>query len=139
VFFVEAHYQRNAKRAADQVRYIANREEGLRDGQRRDLYGVGPRYRAFRGDERAIRKGLVQDARGLRNPVYFRFTDGARRPAAGDRNEAFSDRERDRRQIDVRAWVKPPAQECSAPCSSCSRWAPATSWPLHGALVWLHC
>jgi hypothetical protein len=73
MFFVEAHYHRNPKRAADQVRYIAHREEGLRDGERRELYGIGPRYRAFRGDERAIRKALVQDARGLRNPVYFRF------------------------------------------------------------------
>ncbi len=73
MFFVEAHYHHNPKRAADQVRYIAHREEGLRDGQRRDLYGIGPRYRAFRGDERAIRTALVQDARGLRNPVYFRF------------------------------------------------------------------
>jgi hypothetical protein len=73
VFFVEAHYHRNPKRAPDQVRYIAQREEGLRDGQRGDLYGIGPRYRAFRGDERAIRKALVEDARGLRNPVYFRF------------------------------------------------------------------
>ncbi len=73
MFFVEAHYHHNPKRAADQVRYIAHREEGLRDGQRRELYGIGPRYRAFRGDEKAIRKALVQDARGLRNPVYFRF------------------------------------------------------------------
>src|SRR5439155_2760076 len=46
---------------------------GLRDGQRRELYGIDPRYRAFRSDERAIRKALVEDARGLRNPVYFRF------------------------------------------------------------------
>jgi len=73
VFFVEAHYHHSPKRAADQVRYIAHREEGLRDGERRDLYGIGPRYRAFRGDERAIRKALVEDARSLRNPVYFRF------------------------------------------------------------------
>jgi hypothetical protein len=73
VFFVEARYHHNPKRAADQVRYIAHREEGLRDGQRRELYGIGPRYRAFRGDEGAIRKALVEDARGLRNPVYFRF------------------------------------------------------------------
>jgi hypothetical protein len=73
VFFVEAHYHHSPRRAADQVRYIAHREEGLRDGQRRELYGIGPRYRAFRGDERAIRKALVEDARGLRNPVYFRF------------------------------------------------------------------
>jgi hypothetical protein len=73
VFFVEARYHHSPKRAADEVRYIAHREEGLRDGQRRDLYGIGPRYRALRGDERAIRKTLVEDARGLRNPVYFRF------------------------------------------------------------------
>jgi len=68
VFFVEARYHHSPKRAADQVRYIAHREEGLRDGQRRDLYGIGPRYRALRGDERAIRRTLVEDARGLRNP-----------------------------------------------------------------------
>ncbi len=73
MFFVEARYHHSPKRAADQVRYIAHREEGLRDGQRRELYGIGPRYRAFRGDERAIRRALVEDARGLRNPVYFRF------------------------------------------------------------------
>jgi hypothetical protein len=73
VFFVEAHYHHSPKRAADQVRYIAHREEGLRDGERRELYGIGPRYRAFRGDERAIRKAFIDDARGLRNPVYFRF------------------------------------------------------------------
>jgi len=73
VFFVEAKYHHSPKRAADQVRYIAHREEGLRDGQRRELYGIGPRYRAFRGEERAIRRALVEDARGLRNPVYFRF------------------------------------------------------------------
>jgi hypothetical protein len=73
VFFVEARYHHSPKRAAGQVRYIAHREEGLPDGQRRELYGIGPRYRAFRGDEKAIRRALVEDARGLRNPVYFRF------------------------------------------------------------------
>lgn len=73
MFFVEAHYHHSPKRAADQVRYIAHREEGLRDGERRELYGIGPRYRAFRGDEKAIRRALLEDARDLRNPVYFRF------------------------------------------------------------------
>jgi hypothetical protein len=73
MFFVEGRYHHSPKRAADQVRYIAHREEGLKGGERRELYGIGPRYRAFRGDERAIRKALVEDARGLRNPVYFRF------------------------------------------------------------------
>jgi hypothetical protein len=52
MFFVEAHYHHNPKRAADQVRYIVHREEGLRDGQRRQLYGIGPRYRVFRGTRR---------------------------------------------------------------------------------------
>jgi hypothetical protein len=73
VFFVEARYHRSPERAANQVRYIAHREERLPDGGRRELYGIGARYRAFRGDERAIRKALVEDARGLRRPVYFRF------------------------------------------------------------------
>ena len=40
VFFVEARYHKSPKRAADQVRDIAGREEGLRDGVRRELYGI---------------------------------------------------------------------------------------------------
>jgi hypothetical protein len=73
VFFVEARYHRDASRVSAQVRYIAYREEGLIDGRRRELYGIGGRYRVMKGDERAIRKALREDARGLRNPVYFRF------------------------------------------------------------------
>lgn len=73
MFFVEAHYHRNPKRAAEQVRYIAHREEGLPDGHRRELFGIGARYRACRGDEAGIQKLLRQDARGLKRPVYFRF------------------------------------------------------------------
>lgn len=45
----------------------------MTDGRRRELYGIGDRYRAFRGDEPDIRRALREDARGLRNPVYFRF------------------------------------------------------------------
>ena len=73
MFFVEARYHRSPDRAAGQVRYIAHREEGLTDGRRRELYGIGERYRALRGDEPAIRRILREDARGLRNPAYFRF------------------------------------------------------------------
>jgi hypothetical protein len=73
MFFVEARYHRDPKRAAGQVRYIAHREEGLTDGRRRELYGIGERYRALRGDEPAIRKALREDALGLKNPAYFRF------------------------------------------------------------------
>jgi hypothetical protein len=73
VFFVEARYHRDPSRAGAQVRYIAHREEGLTDGRPRDLYGIGERYRALRGDEPAIRTTLREDALGLRSPVYFRF------------------------------------------------------------------
>jgi hypothetical protein len=73
VFFVEARYHRSPNRAAAQVRYIAHREEGLINGQRRELYGIGERYRLLRGDEPAIRRTLREDARDLRSPVYFRF------------------------------------------------------------------
>jgi len=73
MFFVEAGYHRNPGRVAGQVHYISHREEGLADGRRRELYGIGERYRALRGDEPAIRKAFREDGRGLRNPVYFRF------------------------------------------------------------------
>jgi hypothetical protein len=73
MFFVEARYHHSPKKAGGQVRYIAHREEGLRGGERRELYDIGERYRAFRGDEKVIRKALMDDGRGLRNPVYFRF------------------------------------------------------------------
>lgn len=72
MFFVEARYHRDPSRAGAQVRYIAHREEGLTDGRRRELYGIGERYRALRGDEPAIRRALREDGQGLRNPVYFR-------------------------------------------------------------------
>jgi hypothetical protein len=73
MFFVEARYHRDPRRAGGQVRYIAHREEELTDGRRRELHGIGERYRALRGDEPAIRKALREDSRGLRSPVYFRF------------------------------------------------------------------
>ncbi len=73
MFFVEAKYHNSPKRAGEQVRYIAHREEGLQRGERRELYGIGARYRALRGDEAGIRRAMVEDARGLKKPVYFRF------------------------------------------------------------------
>ena len=82
MFFVEARYHRDPDRAGGQVRYIAHREEGLTDGQRRELYGIGERYRSFRGDERSIRKALRDDGRGLRNPAYFRFIMTVDNPTA---------------------------------------------------------
>ncbi len=82
MFFVEARYHRDPSRAGAQVRYIAHREEGLTDGLRRELYGIGKRYRAMRGDEHAIRNALREDGRGLRSPVYFRFILTVDNPAA---------------------------------------------------------
>jgi hypothetical protein len=82
MFFVEARYHRSPTRATGQVRYIAHREEGLTDGRRRDLYGIGERYRALRGDEPAIRRFLREDAQGLRSPVYFRFIMTVDNPTA---------------------------------------------------------
>ena len=73
MFFVEARYHRNPGRVGAQVHYISHREEGLTDGRRQELYGIGERYRALRGDEAAIRKAFWDDGRGLPNPVYFRF------------------------------------------------------------------
>src|SRR5688572_28714675 len=73
MFFVEARYHRNPKKALEQIKYIAHREEGLPDGHRRELYGIGARYRACRGDEEKVRRLLRNDARGLKRPVYFRF------------------------------------------------------------------
>src|SRR5438552_4848847 len=82
MFFVEARYHGDPRRAGAQVRYIAHREEGLTDGRRRELYGIGERYRALRGDEPAIRQALREDARGLRNPAYFRFIMTVDNPTA---------------------------------------------------------
>ena len=82
MFFVEARYHRDPSRAGAQVRYIAHREEGMTDGHRRELYGIGERFRGMRGDEPAIRKALREDARGLRSPVYFRFILTVDNPAA---------------------------------------------------------
>ena len=73
MFFVEARYHREPARVGGQVHYISHREEGLTDGRKRELYGIGERYRALRGDEKTIRKALRDDGRGLRNSVYFRF------------------------------------------------------------------
>ena len=65
MFFVEAKYHNSPKRAGEQVRYIAHREEGLQRGERRELYGIGERFRALHGDEAAIRRMLLLGLAGL--------------------------------------------------------------------------
>ena len=76
MFFVEAKYDRGARgtqRVPGRLRYMAHREERAETGRSRELYGIGPRFRALRGNEPAIRRAFLEDARGQRNPVHFRF------------------------------------------------------------------
>jgi len=73
VFFVEARYHRNPEGVPQQIRYISHREERLPSGERRELFGVGDRYKALRGDEKAIERTFAEDSKGLRRPAYFRF------------------------------------------------------------------
>jgi len=73
MYFVEVNYDRNLQRNLGRLAYISHREEQLRGGQTRQLYGIGERYRALRGDEPAIKRAFVQDAEGLRRPVFFRL------------------------------------------------------------------
>jgi hypothetical protein len=73
VFFVEARYHRNPEKVPAQIRYISHREERLPSGERRELFVVGDRYSALRGDEKAIEKAFAEDSKGLRRPAYFRF------------------------------------------------------------------
>jgi len=73
VFFVEARYHRNPDKLPQQIRYISHREGRLQGGERRELLGIGDRYRVLRGDEKAIEKAFAEDTRGLRRPAYFRF------------------------------------------------------------------
>ena len=73
MYFVEINYDRNVQRNLGRIAYISHREEKLRGGQTRQLYGIGDRYRVLRGDERAIKRTFMQDAEGLRRPVFFRM------------------------------------------------------------------
>jgi hypothetical protein len=73
VFFVEARYHRNPDKVPQQIRYISHREERLPSGERRELFGIGDRYKALQGDEKAIEKAFAEDSKGLRRPAYFRF------------------------------------------------------------------
>jgi hypothetical protein len=73
MYFVQVNYDRNLGRNIGRIGYISHREEQLRDGRTRPLYGIGERYRALRGDERAIKLAFARDAEGLRRPVFFRL------------------------------------------------------------------
>jgi hypothetical protein len=72
VYWNHFSYFKGTGRVGRAVKYIAHREERLPGGQGRELYGVGDRYRALRGDEAAIIRQLKEDARGLKAPRYYR-------------------------------------------------------------------
>jgi hypothetical protein len=82
MFFVETRYHRNPVKVPQQIRYISHREERLQGGERRELFGIGDRYKAFRCDEKAIERAFAEDSRGLRRPAYFRFILTVDNPAA---------------------------------------------------------
>jgi hypothetical protein len=73
MYFVQVNYDRNLGKNLGRIAYISHREEQLREGRTRPLYGIGERYRALRGDERAIKLAFCRDAEGLRRPVFFRL------------------------------------------------------------------
>jgi hypothetical protein len=55
VFFVEARYHHSPKRAADQVRYIAHREEGCATDCDVELALAPYHLRGAKGHQRAVR------------------------------------------------------------------------------------
>ena len=73
MYFVEANYDHSLGKNTGRIEYISHREEQLREGRTRQLYGIGERYRALRGEERAIKRAFAKDAEGLRRPVFFRL------------------------------------------------------------------
>lgn len=73
MFFVHVRYHGPTSSVQAGVRYISHREESLPDGKTRPLYGIGERYKALRGDEKAITQQLREDGVGLKDPRYFRI------------------------------------------------------------------
>src|SRR5262245_43900399 len=73
VFVVLVRYGGRDRGVRAGVSYISHREEALPQGRTRELFGMGDRYRALCGDERAIAKLLRDDGAHLKDPRYFRF------------------------------------------------------------------
>jgi hypothetical protein len=74
---IRGHYHRNSARAGRYVQYISHREEGLPRGERREIYGVGERYKDIARTlpeppqrERAYARLIQQDAQEIRRPVF---------------------------------------------------------------------
>jgi hypothetical protein len=71
--FVHVSYFTGSGRVARTVQYISHREEQLPGGARREIFGLGERYRVLRGDEPAIVRQLREDGAHLRQPRYYRW------------------------------------------------------------------
>lgn len=71
--FVHVSYFTGSGRVARTVQYLSHREEHLPDGAKREIFGIGERYRALRGDEQAIVRQLREDGARLQQPRYYRW------------------------------------------------------------------
>ncbi len=76
---VRASYHSAPARIRQDIRYVSHREEGLPGGDRRELYGIGPRFKAVASREgdplarEAVHHDLMQrDAASQGRPVFHR-------------------------------------------------------------------
>ncbi len=74
---VRGFYHRSPARAGRYVQYISHREEGLPRGDRREIYGIGERYKDVARivpdpleRERAYKRLIQEDAQRLPRPVF---------------------------------------------------------------------
>jgi hypothetical protein len=74
---IRGHYHRDPARAGRYIHYISHREEGLPRGERREIYGIGERYKEVARTvpdpperERAYQRLIQEDAQQLRRPAF---------------------------------------------------------------------
>jgi hypothetical protein len=74
---IRSHYHRDVARAGRYIHYISHREEHLPRGQRREIHGIGERYKEVArlvpdalDRERACQRLIQEDAQQLRRPVF---------------------------------------------------------------------
>jgi hypothetical protein len=74
---VRDHYHRDPARAGRYIHYISHREERLPRGNRREIHGMGERYKEVARmapdaleRERAYQRLIQEDAQQLRRPVF---------------------------------------------------------------------
>jgi hypothetical protein len=74
---VRGHYHRDPARAGRYIHYISHREERLPRGERREIHGIGERYKEIARSvpdpperERVYQRLIQEDAQQLRRPVF---------------------------------------------------------------------